>query len=136
MTVSVINKSGLRILLLLVILLAFGRAMLWLDAKALWWDESLTLQRAESDWGALLRAQLMIDDNVAQWPTTDQHPFTFFVLVGILIRLAGDSEFVLRFPSVMAVTAVATHGLHGATAGAAHGAARKRTALGGFCGGH
>ena len=107
LTVSVINKSGLRILLLLLILLAFGRAMLWLDAKALWWDESLTLQRAESDWGALLRAQLMIDDNVAQWPTTDQHPFTFFVLVGILIRLAGDSEFVLRFPSVMAVTLLA-----------------------------
>ncbi|MEZ4709216.1 MAG: glycosyltransferase family 39 protein [Caldilineaceae bacterium] len=104
MTATKINKSGLRILLLLLILLAFGRAVLWLDAKALWWDESLTLQRAESDWGALLRGQLMIDDNVAQWPTTDQHPFTFFVLVGILIRLAGDSEFVLRFPSVMAVT--------------------------------
>lgn len=98
------HREGLRWLLLLLILLAFGRALLWLDAKALWWDESLTLQRAESGWGALLRGLLLIDDHVVLLPTTDQHPFTFFVLVRILIRLAGDSEFVLRFPSVMAVT--------------------------------
>ena len=43
-------------------------------------------------------------DGFSELPTIDQHPFFFFLLQGILLRLADSSEFVLRFPSVMAAT--------------------------------
>jgi len=94
----------LRVLLLLLVLLAFGRVVWALDMKNLWWDESLSLQRAESDWLPLLRGTLLITDGETAMATTDQHPFFFFVVLGVLLRLAGDSEFVLRFPSAMAAT--------------------------------
>lgn len=93
-----------RFALLLLILLAFARLAWGLDGKALWWDESLTLQRAESPWTALLRGTLWIDDGVHRAPTTDQHPPLYFVLAGALVRLAGTSEFVLRWPAVLAAT--------------------------------
>jgi hypothetical protein len=86
--------------------LAFLRLTWQLDAKNLWWDESLSLQRAESAWPALLAGTLVISDGIHQIPTTDQHPFAYFVLLGLLVRLAGTSEFILRFPSVMAATAL------------------------------
>jgi 4-amino-4-deoxy-L-arabinose transferase-like glycosyltransferase len=90
--------------LLALILMAFGRLVWRLDSKSLWWDESLSLQRAESPWPALLAGRFAFDDGVRQIFTTDQHPFAFFALLGALIRLAGESEFVLRFPSVFAAT--------------------------------
>ncbi len=93
-----------RWLLLLFILLAFARLTWQLEAKNLWWDESLSLQRAESDWGSLLAGHIVISDSITELPTVDQHPFGYFVLLGLFIRLAGESEFVLRFPSVMAAT--------------------------------
>ncbi len=94
----------LRWLLLGLVLLAFTRVVWRLDGKDLWWDESLSLQRAEEGWGALLRGSLVMRDGFSEMFTTDQHPFLFFLLQGILIRLAGNSEFALRFPSVMAAT--------------------------------
>ena len=90
--------------LLSTLLLAFAHAIWQLDAKAMWWDESLSLQRAESDWGSLLRGILVMSDGVSSVATTDQHPFLFFLVQGILLRVAGISEFVLRFPSVGAAT--------------------------------
>jgi hypothetical protein len=93
-----------RLLLLLLILLAFGRALWALDAKNLWWDESLSLQRAESNWLDLILGRLYLYDGLTSDLTHDQHPFFFFLLQGVLLRLAGQSEVVLRFPSVMAVT--------------------------------
>jgi len=97
-----------RGLLLCTILLAFAHVIWQVDAKAMWWDESLSLQRAESNWGALLLGLLVMHDGTISVPTIDQHPFLFFVLQGILLRLAGSSEFVLRFPSVAAATALVT----------------------------
>lgn len=94
-----------QILLLALILLAFARLVWQLDAKDFWWDESLTLQRAEADWGMLLRGTLLIKDGFTEMPTTDQHPFLYFVLTGMLIRVAGISEFAVRFVSVVAATA-------------------------------
>ncbi len=94
----------LRWLLLSLVLVAFARVVWQLGDKNLWWDESLSLQRAESGPLALLRGTLLIQDGFTTVPTTDQHPFFFFLLQGILIRLAGSDEFVLRFPSAMAVT--------------------------------
>lgn len=95
-----------RALLLLTILLAFAHVIWQVDAKAMWWDESLSLQRAESNWGALLLGLLVMHDGYSSVPTIDQHPFLFFLLQGLLIRLAGISEFVLRFPAVAAATAL------------------------------
>src|SRR4051794_20468623 len=96
--------SWARLLLLLLILVAFARVLLALDAKNLWWDESLSLQRAESNWGDLILGRLYLYDGFTSQVTSDQHPFFFFILQGILLRLAGESEVVLRFPSVMAAT--------------------------------
>src|SRR5690606_13700459 len=91
--------------LLALTLLALARAAWALDAKNLWWDESLSLQRAESPWLRLLAGQLILYDGAGgELVTHDQHPFFFFMLQGILVRLAGTSEFVLRWVSVMAVT--------------------------------
>ena len=94
----------LRWALLALILLAFARLTWQLDGKALWWDESLSLQRAESPWLDLLLGRLPITDGFTRNVTIDQHPFTYFVLLGVWIRLAGIQEFALRFPSVMAAT--------------------------------
>jgi len=95
-------RSGMRWLLLILILFAFARLTWQLDAKNLWWDESLSLQRAESGWANLLAGRIFISDSLSDVPTIDQHPFGYFVLLGLFVRLAGESEFVLRFPSVMA----------------------------------
>ncbi len=95
-----------RSLLLLLILIAFTRLTFRLDAKSLWWDESLSLQRAESDWSTLLTGEIGLTDGTNVAPTLDQHPFAFFALLGVLVRTAGKSEFALRFLSVMAATAL------------------------------
>jgi uncharacterized membrane protein len=99
--------SGLRSvrwLLILLILIAFGRLAWQLDAKSLWWDESLSLQRAESPLPSLLLGRFVFDDGVTRITSDDQHPFVYFVLLGALLRLAGQSDFVLRFPSVVSAT--------------------------------
>ena len=93
-----------RWLLLALILAAFARLLWTLGARNLWWDESLTLQRAEESLGPLLRGRLLLWDGVTTQVTTDQHPFLYFLLTGGLIRLAGTSEFVLRWVSVTAST--------------------------------
>lgn len=93
-----------RGLLLLLILLAFARLMWRVDARSLWWDESLSLQRAEAPVSELLLGEFEFDDGVARTLIFDQHPPVYFVLLGALIRLAGDSDFVLRFPSVAIAT--------------------------------
>lgn len=92
-----------RWLLLFLILVAFVRVVYQLDANNLWWDESLSLQRAEQSWLPLLRGDLIMRDAFSQLNSTDQHPFFFFVLLGLLIRSAGISEFVIRYPSVWGV---------------------------------
>ncbi len=86
------------------ILLAFTRLVFDLDAKPMWWDESLSLQRSEQAWGDLLRGKLALWDGEMERLTWDQHPFAYYVLLGLLLRLAGDSVFVLRFLSLLCAT--------------------------------
>lgn len=93
-----------RLTLLALTLLAFAHVTVLLDMKALWWDESLSLQRAEQALPELLRGVLWLRDGFTDFLTIDQHPFMYFLLQGGLIRLAGDDEFVLRFVSAMAAT--------------------------------
>ncbi len=86
------------------ILLAFTRLVFDLDTKSMWWDESLSLQRAEQAWGDLIRGKLVLWDGENERLTWDQHPFGYYVLLGLLLRLAGDSIFVLRFLSLLCAT--------------------------------
>ena len=92
--------------LLLLLLLTFARLTMSLGAKDLWLDEAFSLQRAESDWPAVVAGIIHIGDGVESVSTIDQHPFGFFVLLGLMLRAAGTSEFVLRFPSVMVATLI------------------------------
>lgn len=101
------NPNLVRLVVLTLLLMAFARLVWRLDANNLWWDESLSLARAESDWWTLLLGKIDILDGRTIISTTDQHPFGFFVVLGTLVRLAGTSEFVLRFPAVMAATLLA-----------------------------
>jgi 4-amino-4-deoxy-L-arabinose transferase-like glycosyltransferase len=67
------------------------------DAKSMWWDESLSLQRAQSTVTQIITNQLMSSGGA----TTDQHPPFYFLLLRGLILLAGESDTVLRFPSAL-----------------------------------
>lgn len=93
-----------RWLLLALILLAFGRVTWRLGVQNFWWDESLSLQRAEQGLWPLIRGELVLKDGFSEVMTIDQHPFFSFLLQGALIRLAGISEFVVRFPAAVAAT--------------------------------
>ena len=70
----------------------------------MWWDESLSLQRSEQAWGDLLVGKLTLWDGDNERLTWDQHPFGYFILLGLILRLAGDSVFVLRFISLLCAT--------------------------------
>lgn len=91
-------------LLLLLTLFAFARLVVLWDLRNLWWDESLSLQRAESPLPALIVGTFSFDDGLGVAESTDQHPPVYFLLLGAFIRLAGESDFVLRFPSALAAT--------------------------------
>jgi Dolichyl-phosphate-mannose-protein mannosyltransferase len=96
------SRKWTRGLLALLILVAMARVVWRLDAKNLWWDESLSLQRAESDWPALLAGRIVMSDGRNEVTTLDQHPFVYFGVLGAFVKLVGEREFSLRFPSVMA----------------------------------
>jgi hypothetical protein len=100
---TISSRSWTRGLLALLILVALIRVTWRLDAKNLWWDESLSLQRAESDWPTLVTGRIVMSDGQNEVVTLDQHPFIYFGLLGAFVRLVGEREFSLRFPSVVAV---------------------------------
>jgi hypothetical protein len=93
-----------RVALPALVLLAYAHVVILLDAKAFWWDESLSLQRAEQPLPDLLRGVLWIRDGYSSLLTIDQHPFFSFLLQGALIRAAGESEFVVRYGAAMGAT--------------------------------
>ncbi len=99
-----IRRHGVRFLLLALILFAFARLLWGLGAKALWLDETFSLQRAEASWPELLAGCLPLTDGVTWVKTIDQHPFAYFILLGLAVRTLGQSEFALRFPSALAAT--------------------------------
>ncbi|MBM3187289.1 MAG: hypothetical protein FJZ90_01030 [Chloroflexi bacterium] len=76
-------------------LLAFALRLYQIEAKCLWWDESLSLYRAQQSVGVVLSNR--IDFPGIQ--TTDQHPPLYFLLLHGLVRLLGERDVVLRWPS-------------------------------------
>jgi hypothetical protein len=69
-----------------------------LDAKSIWFDESHSLNRASLDLLSILSGKQIWGERVVQ--DTTHVPFYFFLL-HFLIKLAGDSDFTLRFFSVI-----------------------------------
>jgi len=101
---ATVKSWGQRVLLPGLILLAYAHVVFQLDTKAFWWDESLSLQRAEQSLPDIVRGVLWIRDGFSSLLTIDQHPFFSFLLQGALIRTAGESEFVVRYGAVMGAT--------------------------------
>lgn len=87
--------SAARVWLVLILLLAWGLRLYHLDSMSLWWDESLTWDRATNTLPNILNNTIMIQ-NVA---TRDLHPPLYFLLLHFFVLAAGVTEFALRFLS-------------------------------------
>ncbi len=75
---------------LLVLWLAFGLRLYHLDFQSIWWDEGHSI--------------FVASQSLAQIPTLpamDVHPPAYFALLHLWLGLAGDSEFALRYLSVL-----------------------------------
>jgi len=95
-----------RWVLLILILLAFARGAWALGTKSLWWDESLSLYRARQDLAGVLSNQTVLTDNTQELVTVDNHPPLYFLVLWGAMRLAGKTEFALRFPSLVCAVLV------------------------------
>lgn len=89
-----------QVSLVVLILLSFGRGAWALGTKSLWWDESLSLYRARQGVPAILSNQTVLTDNTQELVTVDNHPPLYFLGLRVVVLLAGESEFALRFPSL------------------------------------
>ncbi len=80
-----------RILILALLLLAFGLRVWGLADHNIWWDEGLAVWAARSSVPAILH-----------WTAHDVHPPLYFLLLRGWWLLVGDGEYLLRFPSALA----------------------------------
>lgn len=87
-----------RVRLALVLLLGWGLRLYHLDTMSLWWDESLSWDRALNSIANILNNTILIQ-NVA---TRDLHPPLYFLLLHFSVLAAGTTEFALRFLSAFA----------------------------------
>jgi 4-amino-4-deoxy-L-arabinose transferase-like glycosyltransferase len=76
------------VLLLALVLLAFALRLCCLDAQSLWYDEGVTAQVTSQGLAELTR-----------WTADDIQPPLYYYLLAGWTRLAGRSEWSLRFPS-------------------------------------
>ncbi|MGD8490593.1 MAG: glycosyltransferase family 39 protein, partial [Anaerolineae bacterium] len=90
-----------RWLLVALILLAFGRGIWQLGTKSLWWDESLSLHRAQGSLPYVLSNKIVLTDTIYDVDTIDNHPPLYFLILWGTVRLLGQSESALRFPSLI-----------------------------------
>jgi len=93
-----VNARATTVLILLLTILSFALRVYQLDAKSIWFDESHSLNRASLDLASIASGKQIWGDRVV-WDRTHV-PFYFFLL-HFLIKLAGDSDFTMRFLSVM-----------------------------------
>ena len=83
-------------------LLSFLRGVYQLGEQSLWWDESLSHYRATRPLGFILSNQMTFVDGGQHVPITpDNHPPLYFGLLKGVLLAAGDSEFALRFLSLV-----------------------------------
>jgi len=83
-----------------LVLLSFGLRLWRLEAKGIWWDESLSLFRAQQTVPYILSSRIDFPGS----SSTDQHPPLYFLLLHGAIGLWGESDLVLRLPSVFFAT--------------------------------
>jgi 4-amino-4-deoxy-L-arabinose transferase-like glycosyltransferase len=88
----------IRWLLVALLLVAFGLRVYRLDGQSFWSDEGLSLYRARLTLGENLSNIIVVPPDV---PTRDTNPPLYFVALSLARAAAGDSEYVLRFLSVM-----------------------------------
>src|SRR5512139_3509135 len=86
-------------LLIALLLIAFGLRVYHLDAQSFWSDEGLSLYRARLPLGEILSNVIVVPPGV---PTRDTNPPLYFIEAGALRLVAGESEYALRFVSVLA----------------------------------
>ncbi len=75
---------------LLILWLAFGLRLYRLGAQSIWWDEGHSIFVASHPMAA-----------IPTLPAMDVHPPLYFVLLHLWMAVAGDSEFALRYLSVI-----------------------------------
>ncbi|MCE5259350.1 MAG: glycosyltransferase family 39 protein [Chloroflexi bacterium] len=85
-----------------LVLVAFALGVWKSDAKSIWWDESLSLLRAQGGLHDILINRITF----AGGESTDQHPPLYFLLLRAVISLAGENDVVLRFPSACMAAAL------------------------------
>jgi len=83
-----LTVNRLRAFLLIVVLLGFALRLYTLDRQSLWYDEGVTAAVSQLDLRALTR-----------WTAEDIQPPLYYYVVALWGRLAGWSEWALRFPS-------------------------------------
>ena len=81
-------RSTQHAVLLIILLLSFALRVYRLDAQSLWYDEAVTAQVAAKGIAELTR-----------WTAEDIQPPLYYYAVAGWTRLAGRSEWALRFPS-------------------------------------
>ncbi|HMQ53898.1 MAG TPA: glycosyltransferase family 39 protein [Anaerolineae bacterium] len=82
-----IRRYGLA---LLILWLAFGLRLYRLEAQSIWWDEGHSL---------FVAGHSLTD--IPTLPAMDVHPPAYFALLHLWIALTGQSEFTLRYLSVI-----------------------------------
>lgn len=87
-----------RVWLVLILLIAWGLRLYHLDTMSLWWDESLSWDRATNSLANILNNTILIQNIV----TRDLHPPLYFLLLHFFILVVGTTEFALRFLSAFA----------------------------------
>jgi len=86
-------------LLVVLLLVTFALRVYRLEAQSLWSDEGLSLYRARLTLGENLSNVIVVPPKVV---TQDTNPPLYFVVLSVLRAAAGESEYVLRFVSVIA----------------------------------
>jgi mannosyltransferase len=94
------NRDLARWLVVALTLLAFGRSVWALGEKSLWWDESLSLHRAQQNLRTVLSNQIVLTDSVEDLVTIDDHPPLYFLALWLAVRVFGQTEFALRYLSL------------------------------------
>jgi len=72
-----------------------------IDAKCIWWDESLSLIRAQSSFSTILSGRI----SFGGIDSTDQHPPLYFLTLSAATAVLGSSDLALRLASALATVA-------------------------------
>ncbi len=80
-----------RLILLILLLLAFAVRLFLLDAQSIWWDEGISLHLAGADLSEIIIDRL---DNI--------HPPLYFILLKGWLVVSGETVFSARYLSVLA----------------------------------